>query len=135
VVGEPESVESARAPAALAPSPVGSVGAVAPVVVAPLAVVVVLRGGEGFVPGVVAEPVPTPVPAVGVDPVDEPGLPGRAGVVAAGLGFGVGVGGRLDEEDGLGFGDGLGATAAGGGLLGAPPEPNANPMTVAGAGL
>jgi hypothetical protein len=63
-------------------------------------------------------------------------LPGRAGVVLAGLG--LGAGGLLEElDDGVGLGDGLGVLelAAGGGLLGAPPDPKAKPITVPGAGL
>ena len=92
---------------------------------------------DPFAPGVaLGDPGVVPVlafePAAGVDP-DVLEWPGAAGVVPAGLG----AGGLLELDDGLGFGDGLGAVgvAAGGGLLGAPPEPNANPITVPGAGL
>jgi hypothetical protein len=60
---------------------------------------------------------------------------GWVGEVADGLGFGLGAGGLLDElDDGLGFVDCFGTVAAGGAVLGAPPEPNAKPMTVPGAG-
>lgn len=97
-------------------------------VVVPGAVVVV----DGLAPGVtlLGDPgrVLAPGPAAGVDP-DVLELLGPAGVVPAGLG----AGGLLEElDDGLGFGDGLGVLelAAGGALLGAPPEPNAKPMTV-----
>lgn len=92
---------------------------------------------DGFAPGVAAaeEPGDAPVPAAGLDAgVRE--LPDVDGVVPAGFGFTAG--GLLDElDDGLGLGDGLGAVAvaAGGALLGAPPEPKAKPMTVPGAGL
>jgi len=132
VVGEPESVESARAAAAFAPSPVESVEVVVPVVVPLGAVVVVLPGAEvdGLAPGLVTEPAAEVGP--GFAPAELLELLGRGGVVLAG--FGLGAGGRLDDEDGLGDGDGLGAALAGGGLLGAPPEPNANPMTLPGAG-
>ena len=98
-------------------------------VVVPGAVVV-----DGLAPGVAlpGEPgrVLAPEPGAGVDP-EVPELLGRAGVVPTGLG--VGAGGLLDElDDGLGFGDGFGVLelGAGGGLLGAPPDPNANPMTL-----
>lgn len=76
------------------------------------------------------DPGAEPVRAAGVDP-DVRELPDVDGVVPAGLGFAAG--GLLDElDDGLGLGDGLGAVAvaAGGALLGAPPEPKANPMTL-----
>jgi hypothetical protein len=132
-MGEP--VESASAPAALTPSPVESVDSVVPVVV-PLVDVVVLPPGavvDGFAPGLVTDE-PAAELALGIEPADVLDLLERTGVVLAGWGFGLGAGGRLDEDDGLGFGDGVDVAAPGGGLLGAPPEPNANPMTLPGAG-
>ena len=139
MVGEPESVDSGWAAAALPPalvaSPAGVVPLVAPsvgdgAVVLPSAVV------DGAAPGLVTdEPAAELVPATDVDPAEVLELGGRAGVVPTGLGVGLGAGGRLDEDDGLGVGVGAGAEAPGGGLLGAPPEPKANPMTLPGAGL
>jgi hypothetical protein len=93
----------------------------------------------GFVPGVALADAPgtVPAPGAGADP-DVLEAAGLAGVVAAGLG--LAAGGLLEELDGLGFGDGLGdgfgalAVAAGGAVLGAAPAPNANPMTLPGAG-
>jgi hypothetical protein len=103
-------------------------------------VVVVLPGGSDVeVPDrvagrVVEPPAAAPGPPAGVDPVEVPELPGRAGVVPAGRGVGFGDGGLLDEDDGLGVGVGAGADPPGGGLLGAPPEPKEKPITVPGAG-
>lgn len=79
---------------------------------------------------------PAPDPTDGPDPPELGELPGRTGLVLDGLLDGLGVEGLLDDEVGLGlgFGDGFGATAAGGALLGAPPDPKANPMTLPGAG-
>lgn len=136
-MGEPEPSDVACADATFAPEPVVSV---TPGVVAELPGVAVVEGAVVVVP-VVA---PVVVPGFGTE---EPGVPGPGAVVdradvaellgLAGVelvGFGLGVDGLVDEDDGLGFGAGLGA-AAGGALLGAPPDPNANPMTLPGAGL
>jgi hypothetical protein len=82
---------------------------------------------EGLAPGVALAGEPRAVPAAGVDP-DELEPPGWAGVVPAGLGV---VAGGFVDELGLGAGFGCGwAVAAGGALLGAPPDPKANPMTL-----
>ena len=92
---------------------------------------------DGLAPGVaLADEPETAPPALGVGPDWLEPL-GLAGVVPAGLG--LVAGGLLDELDGLGLGVGFGAgfgavVAPGGGLLGAPPEPNANPMTLPAAG-
>jgi len=139
VAGEPESVESPRAAAALAPSPVEAVGGVVSEVVGVGGVVVAVLPGAvvvGVAPGLLTEPDVELLPAADVGPGEALVLLGRAGPVptGVGLGLGFGAGGRLDEDDGLGFGDGLGAAAPGGGLLGAPPEPKAKPMTLPGAG-
>jgi hypothetical protein len=131
VVGDPVSDVSAAAVVA-SPFPVDP-GEVLPDVVEEVVVLGVVGVVDGLAPGVALADVPGLVPAAGVDPglLDVPGL---AGVVPTGLG--PGAGGLLEELEGLGFGDGLGVlVAAGGGLLGAPPDPNANPMTVPGAGL
>jgi hypothetical protein len=137
VVGEPESGLSAAA-AVVSALPVESGGEAAFVVlvevVAPGPVVV-----DGVVPGVAVVGEPDAVePPAAVEPDAVLELPGL-GVLAAG--FGVGTGGLLDElDDGLGLGDGFGDgfgvldVAAGGALLGAPPDPNAKPMTLPGAG-
>jgi len=134
-VGEPVSAVSAAAVVA-APVPLPAIAdGVSPGEV--VEVEVVVPGGVvvgGFAPGVARpdDPGLLPVPATGVDP-DVLELPGLGGVVPAGVG--LGAGGLLEELDGLGLGAGFGVLlAAGGGLLGAPPEPNANPITVPGAG-
>jgi hypothetical protein len=94
---------------------------------------VVLPGAvvEGFAPSVAlpADPGVVLPPAAGVDPEVALETLGLAGVVPAGLGFVAG--GVLDELDGLGLGAGFGVVVtAGGALLGAPPDPKANPMTL-----
>lgn len=90
----------------------------------------VVRPADGVVPAV-ALPVLVPFADVPLDVVP-PGVE----LLCAGVeelvrgvldGFGVGVG----VEDELGFGV---LVLAGGAELGCPPEPNANPMTVPGAG-
>jgi hypothetical protein len=140
VVGEPEPESRPVAAAAVVvPSPDESVDGLVPVVppvvvVALLGDVVVLRGVvvDGFAPGLLTDELAA---EPGVEPtelLELLGLLGRAGVVLGG--FGLGLDGLLDEEDGLGLGAGLGA-AAGGALLGAPPEPKANPMTLPAGGL
>jgi hypothetical protein len=130
VVGEPESVDAAPAAVGAAPALVASAaGVVVPDVVVVVVLPVVVPGfGLAFVTD---EP-DLLVPGARVDPADVRELLGVAGVVLAG--FGVGAGGLLDEDDALGLGEGLGATAAGGALVGAPPDPNAKPMTLPGAG-
>jgi hypothetical protein len=91
---------------------------------------------DGLAPGVaLADDPETAPPALGVvsDVLEPLGL---AGVVPAGLG--LAAGGLLEELDGLGRGVGFGwglDAAAGGALLGAPPDPKANPITLPGAGL
>lgn len=131
-MGEAESVDAASAAAATSPALVASAAGV--VVVPEVVVVVVLPVVfPGFAPAFVTDEPDVLVPVPGVDPADVRELLGLAGVVLAG--FGLGAGGLLDEDDGLGFGEGWGATAAGGALLGAPPDPNANPMTLPAAGL
>ena len=136
-MGEPEPVSlPVASAAAVVPSPVESVDGLVPVVVVTLlGDVLVLPPAvvDGFAPDVVVDEL---AGEPGVEPAEALELLGRAGVVIAGFGFGVVLDGLLDEDDGLGFGrgDGWGA-AAGGALLGAPPEPKANPMTLPAGGL
>ena len=136
-MGEPEPVSlPVASAAAVVPSPVESVDGLVPVVVVSvLGDVLVLPPAvvDGFAPDVVVDEL---AGEPGVEPAEALELLGRAGVVIAGFGFGVVLDGLLDEDDGLGFGrgDGWGA-AAGGALLGAPPEPKANPMTLPAGGL
>ena len=129
-MGEPESVDAAPAAVGAALALVASAaGVVVPDVVVVVVLPVVVPGfGLAFVTD---EP-DLLVPGARVDTADVRELLGVAGVVLAG--FGVGAGGLLDEDDALGLGEGLGATAAGGALVGAPPDPNAKPMTLPGAG-
>ena len=134
---EPESLPVASA-AAVVPSPVESVDGLVPVVVVTLlGDVLVLPPAvvDGFAPDVVTDELAA---EPGAEPAEVLELLGRAGVVLAGFGFGWGLDGLLDEDDGLGLGTGLGAglgAAAGGAMLGAPPEPKANPMTLPAGGL
>lgn len=58
---------------------------------------------------------------------------GREELVARGVEEVPVLRGVLDVEEGLGLGDGFGA-AAGGGELGAPPDPKAKPMTLPAGG-
>jgi hypothetical protein len=135
VAGEPWSVglDDARVVPSSVPPP-GVVGAV-PVEVAAELVVVVVCGAvvvRGFAPCVVPEV------ARGLAPAGPGVLPDVARGAAALLELdALGVGEAFGDGLGDGFGDGLGAgaDAAGGAELGAPPLPNAKPMTVPGAGL
>lgn len=132
-MGEPESVDAAPAAVGAAPALVASAaGVVVPDVVVVVVVVVLPVVVPGFGLAFVTDEPDLLVPGARVGPADVRELLGVAGVVLAG--FGVGAGGLLDEDDALGLVEGLGATAAGGALVGAPPDPNAKPMTLPGAG-
>jgi len=100
----------------LTPAPGLPVDGVDPVAVAPE----VLRGVAALVP---PDALPPTLPPVAVE----------RGVVARGVLDGLDDGLGVELGVGLGFGVDE-AVGAGGALLGAPPEPNANPITVPGAG-
>jgi hypothetical protein len=126
-VGDPAPLDGRVAAEAAVSSLAPAVGVGSSVVVLGVPVVVAVVGR------VVVEPVAVRVAgAVAAVPV------GGTAVLVLGRGELVGRGeegevpvlrGLLDVGEGLGVGDGFGA-AAGGGLLGAPPEPKAKPMTL-----